>query len=126
METASVPDRIRRVIHFFNITWKGGRPCGAESPRGTSKDEESHPANLHPPIAAGLGITVHSATEEYRHILQERCACGGVFLPGLQVARSSASGQFNVINAACAGCGSVHQFEFFVQSINPCPKLPLV
>lgn len=125
MEDASVLDNFRCLIHFFNIAWKGGRPYGAESAWITWKDVESHAANSHGSFPASAGITVCSITEEYRHIVQERCTCGGLFVPSLQATGSSASGQFDVINAACVECGSVHQFKFVLESVNSRPKLHL-
>ncbi len=122
MQTVSVLDNLRSVIHFFNSTWKGGRAERAESAPSPAKNVDCHPANSRTPYSVSPGITVYSASEEYRHIVQERCSCGGVFLPGLQVAGSSASGHFDVINVACAGCGSVHQFKFYLEGIAPCSK----
>jgi hypothetical protein len=125
MEDASVLDNIRCLIHFFNIVWKGGHPYGTESAWITLEDVESHAANAHGPFPTSPVITVGSITEEYRHIVQERCICGGAFVSNLQSTASSASGQFDDINAACIECGSVHQFKFFLSSANSGPKLHL-
>jgi hypothetical protein len=112
MEDTSVLDNVRCYIHFLNTSWKAGRPNGAESSWTTLKDAGSHPANSNGPFPEGSRITVCSIAEEYRHIVQERCTCGGVFVSGLQATGSSVSGQFDVINAACVGCGSIRQFKF--------------
>lgn len=117
MEGASVVDNVQSFIHFVNILLRTARPYGAESPSGTWRDVGSIAANCHGPSPPIPGITVCSATEEYRHIVQEKCTCGGVFVPGLQVTGSSASGQFEVINASCVECGSLRQFKFSLVAI---------
>lgn len=116
MEGESVLDNVQNFIHFLNISWKTARPYGAESTPGPWKDIGSNAENSSGPFPGSPSFTVSSTGEEYRHIVQERCTCGGVFVPGLQVTGSSASGQFEVINAACVECGILRQFNFSLGS----------
>jgi len=87
------------------------------------KDETRRPANAAGPFARSPSITVFSVAAEYRYIAQERCICGGVFKPARQAMGHSASGVFDVIDVTCVDCGSVRQFEFLLESIDPSLKL---
>ena len=123
MGDVAVLDNIQGLIHFFNIVLKAGRPSTAESELISSLNEQIQavaPSNLAPvnPV-----ITVGSIAEEYRHIVRERCTCGGAFVSNLQSTARSAMGQFDDINAACVECGNNHLFKFFLGSPLPGPKL---
>ena len=107
MEDASVLDNIQGLVHFFNIVLKAGRFA--------AEDLGSLPEN---PI-----IAVGSIAEEYRHIVRERCNCGGAFVSNLQSTALSAMGQFDDINAACVECGSNHLFKFFLGNPSLRPQL---
>jgi hypothetical protein len=107
MEDASVLDNIQGLVHFFNIVLKAR----------SVNPEESDPMHEDPIIA------VDSLADEYRHIVGERCPCGGVYVSNRQSTALSAMGQFDDINAACRECGSNHLFKFFLGSPSPRPQL---
>jgi hypothetical protein len=122
MEDALVLDNVRWLVNFYNLVFKAGSPPEPVPASITLKDIETHGENSPGPFPDGPVITVRSIADEYRHIVQERCTCGGAFVSNLQATASSALGQFDDINAACRECGSVHQFKFFLGSDSSRPR----
>lgn len=122
MEDATILDNIQSLIHVFNIVLSGARPYGQEPiPFALKPSEGSHEHSGS--TSPSPVIRVNSAAEECRHVTQERCPCGGFLVSNLQSSESSASGQFDDINAACVECGSVRRFKFLLENIHSRPLL---
>jgi len=123
MEDASILDNLQCLIHVFNIVFSGVRPYGLDPVPYASKPSEGAVGNCGSPFPPKHVIPVNSAAEECRHVTQERCSCGGLFVSKLQSSEFSATGQFDDINAACVDCGSIRRFRFLLENIHSRPLL---